>query len=280
MLVEMAIADAYGAGFEFRDDHFVAANNDLSRYHPHALGDLKAGQYTDDTQMSIALAEMMLNDCDWSRLSVAKGFFNTYDRDPRDGYSKRMKKLLTYGTVEEMLNSNGGGNGAAMRAGVLGLYPTLVTARGRAHHQARVTHNTTASDDAAKAVAVAVHFLSHGDATRWNVGMLVTLDVGGDFEFPWPETWRVSTHPSQAVRAAITAIQKGNTLSEVLKTAVAFGGDTDTVATIAMSMAVWCKDIENDLPQYLYAGLENGPFGLDYLRDLDQQLLRLFFHQE
>lgn len=280
MLVEMAIADAYGAGFEYRNNSFVAEHNDLSCYHPHGMGDLEPGCYTDDTQMSIALAEMMLGTCDWSRVSVAKGFFNTYARDPRNGFSKRLKRLLTKGTVQEMLSSSGGGNGASMRAGVLGLYPTLLQARDRAHHQARVTHDTTASDDAAKAVAVAVHFLVHGEATRWNVGMLTQMDVGGDFESPWPETWRVGPHPSQAVRAAFTAIQKGDTLSEVLHAAVAFGGDTDTVATIAMAFAVWCDDIEKDLPQHLYDGLENGEFGLDYLRDLDQQLMDRFVSKE
>lgn len=276
MLVEMAIADAYGAGFEYRDDHYVAKHNNLWRYHPHQLGDIEPGHYTDDTQMSIALAEMMLDSNDWTSENIAKRFFTTYARDPRKGYSKRIQSQLEHGNVEGLLlGMKGGGNGAAMRAAVLGLYPALHQVRAYANLQATVTHDTKAALDSAAAVAVAVHFLAWGDATRWNVGMLTQMDVGGDFEFPWPATWRVGSHPSQAVRAAFTALQQGDTLSKVLMEAVGFGGDTDTVATIAMALAVWCG-MENDLPPHLYEGLENGSFGLDYLRDLDQQLLHRF----
>jgi ADP-ribosylglycohydrolase len=273
----MAIGDAYGAGFEYRGNKYVAEHNDLSRYHPHGLGDLEPGCYTDDTQMSIALSELMLSNEAWTIDNIAKRFFTTYDRDPRKGYSKRIQSQLDYGSVDGLLfGMKGGGNGGAMRAGVLGLYPELLVTRTYALLQATITHDTRAAVSSAAAAAVAVHYLVHGEATRWNVGMLTQMDVGGDFECPWPETWRVGSHPSQAVRAAFTAIQKGNTLSEVLRTAIAFGGDTDTVATIAMALATWCPDIEKDLPQHLYDGLENGNYGLDYLRDLDQQLLDRF----
>jgi ADP-ribosylglycohydrolase len=153
------------------------------------------------------------------------------------GYSKRIQSQLEYGSVDGLLlGMKGGGNGAAMRAAVLGLYPELHQARAYANLQATVTHDTRASIDSAAAVAVAVHYLVHGDATRWNVGMLTQMDVGGDFECPWPATWRVGPHPSQAVRAAFSSLQERGGLSQVLLEAVGFGGDTDTTAAIAMAM--------------------------------------------
>ncbi|WDD31005.1 hypothetical protein PQG02_19970 [Nostoc sp. UHCC 0926] len=45
MLLELAIADAYGAGFEYADEMIV--NNDLSRYVEHPRFRLIPGTYTD-----------------------------------------------------------------------------------------------------------------------------------------------------------------------------------------------------------------------------------------
>ena len=53
-----AYADAYGAGFEYAEEMIV--NNDLSRYVEHPRFRLIPGSYTDDTQMSIAIAEVIV----------------------------------------------------------------------------------------------------------------------------------------------------------------------------------------------------------------------------
>ena len=59
MLLELAIADAYGAGFEYANE--AIANNDLSRYVEHPRFRLNPSSYTDDTQMSIAIAEVIVS---------------------------------------------------------------------------------------------------------------------------------------------------------------------------------------------------------------------------
>jgi hypothetical protein len=56
---------------------------------------------------------------------------------------------------------------------------------------------------------------------------------------------------------------------------VAFSGDVDTVAAIALAAASASAEYQQDLPQELLAGLENGPFGRDYLVGIDRQLLGL-----
>lgn len=61
MLVELAIKDAYGAGFEYAQRSFVERGNTLAGcvQHPRHR-DVLPGRYTDDTQMSIVVAEWML----------------------------------------------------------------------------------------------------------------------------------------------------------------------------------------------------------------------------
>ena len=73
MLYELAIADAYGASFEFVDDKFISKNNKL-RYlrHPNRENEnILKGQYTDDTQMSIAIAESFSFEADFT---ISKSF--------------------------------------------------------------------------------------------------------------------------------------------------------------------------------------------------------------
>src|SRR5579884_1181122 len=95
MLVELAIGDAYGAGFENAPPEFVAEHNTLRHYvvHPDHPGN-RPGTYTDDTQLTLALAELLVSDQRWTPEAVAERFLEVYRRDPRVGYSRRTLALL------------------------------------------------------------------------------------------------------------------------------------------------------------------------------------------
>ena len=64
-------------------------------------------------------------------------------------------------------------------------------------------------------------------------------------------------------------------MSELLQRCIAFTGDVDTVATIALAAGACSADLAQDLPAVLVENLENGPYGRDYLVGLDQQLMAL-----
>ena len=61
MLLELAIGDAYGAGFEDVDAEMIRQQNDLSGYVKHPRHHIQPGSYTDDTQMSLAIAEAIVS---------------------------------------------------------------------------------------------------------------------------------------------------------------------------------------------------------------------------
>ena len=83
---------------------------------------------------------------------------------------------------------------------------------------------------------------------------------------------RVLAPGFQAVHAALTAIQKGKTLSNVLWESVNFTGDVDTVAAISVAAASCHPDIPNNLHPDLYKGLEDGSYGITFLDELDAKL--------
>jgi hypothetical protein len=76
------------------------------------------------------------------------------------------------------------------------------------------------------------------------------------------------------VNKALVAVLKANTLSEVLLNVVnqEETSDTDTVCGIAGIIASRCRDLEDDLPVGLKEGLENGRFGGDYLKRVDEAI--------
>lgn len=76
-----------------------------------------------------------------------------------------------------------------------------------------------------------------------------------------------------SVRAAVTALTNGKNLGELLRACVAYTGDVDTVAAIAMAAGSRAVDLAQDIPSSLYNTLENGRFGRDYLSELDARLL-------
>ncbi|MEB3278367.1 MAG: hypothetical protein VKK42_05525 [Lyngbya sp.] len=76
----------------------------------------------------------------------------------------------------------------------------------------------------------------------------------------------------ECVQAAVTAIVRNHSLSKILQDCVAFTGDVDTVAAIALGAASCSQEVTQDLPSHLFEGLENGKYGRDYIRELDQKL--------
>ena len=93
MLVELAVGDAYGAGFEYASASILKHNN-LSSYIQHPKHSTRPGQYTDDTQISLAIAEAIVSEDSWTPESLANRFVEVFHRDPRKGYASRFYDFL------------------------------------------------------------------------------------------------------------------------------------------------------------------------------------------
>lgn len=163
MLKEIAIADAYGAGFEFSSIEKVKAHNNLSVYSTHDLYGFIA-KYTDDTQMTIAISELLLSDNKYSKELIADKFVDCFKRDIRKGYSKGFYALLcSVKTGSELLlkiKPNSERNGAAMRSVPIGFLKNKEQVIELATIQAKVTHDTEVAIKSSCAIALASHFFN------------------------------------------------------------------------------------------------------------------------
>lgn len=277
MLIEAAIGDAYGAGFEFENTHIIAQQNTLTYYKAHPLYTEIKGRYTDDTQMSLAISELLVAKTVWTPENIAQKFVEVYKRDKRRGYSKGFLELLdsidTGADLCKKIRAASERNGAAMRSFSLGIINDTQELLEKTKIQAQITHNTPIAIGSAQAVALVSHYFLYDLGEKKDLSAYLEAHIEGN----WTEKWQneVSMYAKDAVLAALTVLKDHNTLSEILKSAVNFGGDVDTVATIALACAACSKEIKNDLPNWTYTDLENGTYGLDYISLLDKQILAL-----
>jgi ADP-ribosylglycohydrolase len=277
MLLELAIGDAYGAGFEYADVA-VPGNPQQMRYvqHPRHRG-TKPGMYTDDTQMSLAIAELLVEGGRWTAQRLAAKFVEVFHRDSREGYANNFYHFLQQTTTgEEFLKNirpDSDKSGAAMRATPLGVLSTIGTVLDQCRIQAALTHNTPDGIHAAQAAALMTHYLLYNLGRKEDVGKFLEDMVPGQWNVPWLGT--VKSKGWMSVRAAITAVRRHQSLAALLQDCIAFTGDVDTVATIALGAASCSQEYTHDLPPQLIQTLENGKYGRDYLIELDAKLMAL-----
>ncbi len=277
MLLHGAIGDAYGAGFEFAPMEKIRQYNTISRYEQHPIFPEIQGKYTDDTQMSIAIAELLINNIAWTPENIADKFVECFKRDPRRGYAKRFYQFLTEikdgAELLQKIHPKSERNGAAMRAYPLGILKDELEIKTKCRMQAGITHQTEKAMKAAEAIALTCHFFIHKKGEKDDLGMYLS-DIQ---QYKWNTDWdgEVGVDALQTVEAVLTVLEQETTLTNMLKRSVNFGGDVDTVASLTLAIGSLMPSVQNDLPKFLYDDLENGAYGRDYMRKLDELLFKM-----
>ncbi len=277
MLLEAAVGDAFGAGYEYVKHKGIHNAKKLAYVQHPRHRDTKPGMYTDDTQMSLAIAELLLSGDEFSSYNVAERFVECFHRDPRGGYARGFHEFLTQTKSADSflakIRSNSDKSGAAMRSSSIGLLPDVEQVKRFAKIQAAVTHNTEGGLNSATASALMVHYFAYSYGSLQRLPHWINANVGGNWSKPYEE--KVGSKGWMSVSAAITAVSRNNSLSALLMDCINFGGDVDTVATIAMAAASCSSDYAKDIPDRLIIDLENRAFGRDYIQKLDLDLAML-----
>ena len=285
-LVAGAIGDSYGAGFEFTTQTFINQNNLMRDYVQHPKWDTLPGNYTDDTQMQMALAELMLNPkVIWNHYHIAAAFFEVFKRDPRKGYAGPFYEFLKGCTERDdfqrflyNMRPHSQKVGGAMRAGVIGLIPDMDAVINLAMLQASVTHATKIGMESAVASALITHYFHYKVGPKGFLSDWLT-DEGLDYSWGAPHLGRVariSRSGHVPVWDAVQVIMKHDSMTAILRDCVARGGDTDTCATIALTAASRSVEVEQNLSIDLINGLEDDEWGYSHLEKLDRALLKKF----
>ncbi len=276
MLRLMAVADAYAVSFEYAPTEFVVAHHQLSDYVKHHKHNLLPGHYSDDTQMSIAVAEVICARVGLDPLHFAEAFVRCFKRDPREGYAKGFYKFLCEvqdgAEFLDKIKSDSDKSGGAMRALPCGIFPNIDEVVLFASAQACITHGTENGVNAAIAAALMSHYFIYDLGPKEALGEFIAKHVPGSTDWSKPWTGPVGQKGVMSVHAAITAIVQASSLKDLLDRCVRFTGDVDTVAALALGAAGQCKELPFDLPSWLFKNLEKGPYGYKFLARLDASL--------
>jgi ADP-ribosyl-[dinitrogen reductase] hydrolase len=300
MLLRIAQGDAYGMAAEYCSRHPEEPEAielyEFKRYLPHpSYHKLPPGTYTDDTQMSIAVTNVLLCETACKRMGLSTAlthegfiaaFFNAFKRDERDGYSRGFQKLLEAAKSHEelrlSLKADSTKNGAAMRSVPLGVIRSLEELKHVAGLQAATTHATFEGINSSIAVALMSHFALYdrrgfSSMPGWLTNQLPLCEK---FREPWvgPVQSRCGHSPYDVglntAWAVHTLLTTQTTLLGIMKQVLDWGGDTDSVASIAWGIAS-CR-MREDVPEFFERDLEaktGSPYGPKYLRELGKQLM-------
>ncbi len=228
----------------------------------------RPSRFTDDFVMTCAVADGLKNALsEIGAVTVTDDSFNemikreitkslvTFGRKyPNAGYGDSFYNWLL-SEVHEPYNS--WGNGAAMRVSYAGwIARTLDEAERFGELSAAVTHNYLEGIKAAKVIAGSIFILKIGgkkaDVTEY-VKMYYDInftldDIRADYRFD------VSCQGS--VPQAIVAFIEGENYVDVVSRAISIGGDSDTIAAIAGSLAEVIYPIPEDILTFVKSKLD------------------------
>lgn len=260
-LVGLAVGDALGMPFETAeptDERLLAwdGSYQASEYHK-----LRPGQWTDDTMMSLCLAESLCDRQGYDPVDVAAAYLRWYASGDFRGMGHATREALgrlASGASWETSGVQGAeGNGTAMRVGVLGAFYRRMpdSAAEFAKIDAAITHVSDEAQVGSTVIARAVALLASGLKKELLVQALIRATPAGskirnglaavrvmemdheNAEDVLGERLPTKAHVVQTVPAAIAAFVLTEDYISCVHAAIRAGGDTDTTAAIAGGLA-------------------------------------------
>lgn len=255
--------DIIGSPFEWRPHKSVD-------FHLFGWGN----QFTDDTVLTVAVADCLMNGSDYTQA------FKRYGRNYHNaGFGGAFYNWMFSDNSEPY---GSWGNGSAMRVSPVGwAFETLGETLKEAESTAVATHNSPEGIAGAAAVAGAI-FLARTTKDKDAVRNFLTNGIGYDMERTVEEIrpdYRFDVSCQGSVPEALIAVLEAENFEQAVRLAVSLGGDADTQACIAGSVAEALWGIPNEifseawnrLPHEFHGVIQAfaQQFGLPYQTDRD-----------
>ncbi len=253
--------DIIGSPFEFTDINIKTTDFTLFS---------EKSRFTDDTVMTVAVADCLLHKKDYVSL------FREYGRKyPDAGYGGLFTEWIFSHNPKPY---NSFGNGSAMRVSPVGFaFKRIEDVLSEAKKSAEVTHNHPEGIKGAMATAAAL-FLANQGKSKKEIKDYIQGNFGYNLERSVEEirpAYKFDVTCQGSVPEAIIAFLDSHDFEDAVRKAVSLGGDTDTIACIAgaISQAFYkkipeeiIKNTRRKLPFELLKIIDefNSAFGIDY----------------
>ena len=228
LLISAILGDIAGSIFEFNPHKSVDVN-----LHDNRM------DFTDDTIMTIAVADWILNDKKLTRIGLAHKM--------QEWGRKYPNPMGAYGGMfSQWLNSdnpkpyNSWGNGAAMRVSAVGFaFNTMEETLNIAKMSAEVTHNHPEGIKGAQATAAAI-FMARTGSTKEDIRKYISENFDYDLNRTCDEirpTYGFDGSCQGTVPESIIAFLDSKDYEDALKLCISLGGDADTMGAITGAIA-------------------------------------------
>ncbi len=202
----------------------------------------KECDFTDDTVMTIAVAEALLNagpDADEKtvKTELIRSMKKWGKKYPHAGYGAR---FIGWVLSDDPEPYGSYGNGSGMRVSPVGwLYDSLERTREVARWTAEVTHNHPEGIKGAESVAAAI-FMARNGSSKEEIKDYIVSEFGYDLSRTLNEIQPGYYHVEDCMRTMPEAFEcflEAESYEECIRNVIYIGGDTDTLGAIAGAVA-------------------------------------------
>lgn len=198
-------------------------------------------RFTDDTVMTIAVAQWLMDDKSRSMQILADTMRYWGNRYPEAGYGMSFKNWLQNSPTPY----NSWGNGSAMRVSAVGLVAkSLDECLQLAELTAKVSHNHPEGIKGAQAVAACMFLTLHTEGSAYEkkqaVKEFITEKLGYDLKRTLDSirpAYKFDVSCQGSVPESIIAFLESAGYEDAVKNAVSLGGDSDTQGAVAGGIA-------------------------------------------
>jgi ADP-ribosylglycohydrolase len=264
-LVGTAIGDSLGMPFEMKAPQNPMFKDWDGNFLQGTYHKLEPGQFTDDTQMSLAMTKSLLRSNGFDGPDMARAYLEWYQTGARGmgGTTRTAMQSLERGVPFDKsgvhLGPTGipvGGNGTAMRACPMGVYfrRDLDQVKANIRIDASITHQVEECILGGVAVAVGAALLARSEATPKDLikkvvehlpdsatkqhllvaSRLAEKDIAPTIAM---EVIGTSGYVVESVAAAFYCVSRHYGYRNIVVNAVKGGGDADTIAAMAGGLA-------------------------------------------
>lgn len=237
----LAVGDALGATVEFMTPREIRTHHGE---HRHMVGGgwlrLRKGQITDDTEMTLALGQSILDTGRVHPPAIAEAFSAWMRTKPVDIGNTVRRGIVCYrrtGEAQVPESEHDAGNGACMRCLPIAIF-TLGAAEAEVaeanRRQSHVTHNSPVADRGTLAVLMMVQAALRGEgigAIREHAAQLVSAEPC--YAFSGRRVENPSGYIVETLQAVFQVLFESDTFEGALIDVINRGGDADTTGAIA-----------------------------------------------
>ena len=217
---------------------------------------------TDDSVLTFAIYKAITANEDYEKM------LKKYAKEELDlGKDKYGRSRFGKGFVEWVNGNSEGtsyGNGASMRISPVGyLFNTLEEVKEETYKATIPSHNNKDAIICAEAVSVAIFLLRNGYSKEYVKKYIEENYFKLDYDLEdLQRNYCFSSKAISSVPQALFVFFEGNDFEDTIRKAISIGGDADTIACIAGSLAAVIYEIPEEI-------IENAtPYLKDYMKEL------------